>query len=272
MDHLRVNGVDLAVKIAGAGPPVVLVHGFPLSHAMWRPQIAALQPTHRVIAPDLRGFGQSNFVGGAGTNPLSEPRVSMEEFADDVAAMLDLLGVTEPVTFCGLSMGGYVGWQFWRKYRERVARLVICDSRAVADTPEAAQGRAALAKRALAEGPGPVADGMMSKLLAPDTIAHKPEVVDEVRQMIYQASRQGIAGALLGMAARPAVTDLLPEIQVPTLLLVGQHDAISTVAEMRGISEKIPGAKLAVIPDAGHMTTIENPEATNTALLGFLGG
>lgn len=272
MNRVQVNGVDLAVATAGQGAPLLLVHGFPLSHAMWRPQIEALAKTHRVIAPDLRGFGQSNFLGGAGSIPLSEPRVSMEEFADDLNALLDVLGVTEPVTCCGLSMGGYVGWQFWRKYPQRVARLVICDSRAVADTPEGAKGRAELAKRALAEGPGPVAEGMMAKLLAPDTIANQPDLVDDVRQMIYQASRQGIAAALLGMAARPDVTDLLPQISVPTLLIVGEHDAISTVDEMRGIAAKIPGAQLAVIPHAGHMTTIENPAAFNAALIEFLGG
>ena len=272
MNYVRINGADLFVAVSGDGPPIVLGHGFPWSHAMWLPQIQALEKSHRVIAPDLRGFGKSSFIGGAGTNPLSDPRVSMEEFADDIHALLTALDVDGPVTFCGLSMGGYVGWQFWRKYPERVARLVVCDSRAVADTPDAAKGRSELAKRALKEGPGPVAAAMLSKLLAPDTLANKPDVVDDVRHMIFQASRQGIAAALAGMAARPAATDLLPGITVPTLLIVGEQDAISTVDEMRGMSEKIPGAKLEIIPAAGHMTTIENPAAFNAALMGFLGG
>lgn len=272
MKRVKVAGVELAVVDEGSGSPVLLVHGFPLSHAMWQPQIEALRSTHRVIAPDLRGFGASGFVGGAGTNPLSDPRVSMEELADDLNALLDELGVDEPVIFCGLSMGGYVGWQFVRKYPQRVARLVVCDSRAAADTPEAAKGRHALAQRALAEGPEPVAEAMLEKLLAEQTRKEQPEVVDAVRRMIGLASRQGIAAALKGMAARPAAAELLPKISVPTLLIVGEHDAISTVDEMRGMAAAIPGAKLEVIPNAGHMTTIENPQAVNGALLAFVDG
>jgi pimeloyl-ACP methyl ester carboxylesterase len=270
MKRIKANGVELAVVDQGAGAPVLFVHGFPLSHAMWQPQIDALQSSHRVIAPDLRGFGGSNFAGGSGTNALSEPRVSMEEFAEDMLALLDALDLNEPVTFCGLSMGGYVGWQFIRKYPERVARLVVCDSRAVADSPEAAKGRGELAKKVLAEGSTPVAEAMLPKLLAEKTIKNQPKVVEAVQQMIAAASRQGIAAALLGMAARPDATGLLPKIAVPTLLIVGQHDAISTVDEMRGIAEKIPGAQLSVISEAGHMTTIENPTAFNEALVKFL--
>jgi pimeloyl-ACP methyl ester carboxylesterase len=167
-------------------------------------------------------------------------------------------------------MGGYVGWQFLKKYPERVATLVVCDSRAVADTPEAAKGRGELAKRVLAEGQQVVAEAMLAKLLAAATIKEQPAVVESVKQMILQASRRGIAAALLGMAARPAATDLLPKIKVPTLLIVGQEDAISTVDEMRGMAEKIPGASLEVIPNSGHMTTVENPAAVNKALAGFL--
>lgn len=270
MKRIQVNGVELAVLDEGSGPPIFFVHGFPLSHAMWRPQIEAFKGSNRVFAPDLRGFGQSNFLAGGGSHLLAEPRVSMEEFADDMSALLDALGISEPVTFCGLSMGGYVGWQFVRKYPDRLAKLVICDSRAAADTPEAAKGRAELAKKVLAEGSQVAVEGMLAKLLAPATIEKQPDVVATVRTMGLQATRQGVAAALLGMAARPAMFDLLPKIKVPTLLIVGQDDAISTVDEMRGIAEKIPGAKLVVIPNSGHMTTIENPAAFNKALIEFL--
>ncbi len=270
MKRVQVNGVELSVAEEGSGPAILLVHGFPLSHAMWRPQIEALKNEYRVIAPDLRGFGESNFLAGAGSNLLAEPRVSMEEFSDDMSAILDALGIFEPVTFCGLSMGGYVGWQFVRKYPDRLAKLVICDSRAAADTPEAAKGRAELAKKVLAEGSQMAVEGMLAKLLAPASIKNQPDVVAAVLAMGGQATRQGVAAALLGMAARPAMFDLLPKIQIPTLLIVGQEDAISTVDEMRGIAEKIPAAQLAVIPDSGHMTTIENPAAFNKALIEFL--
>lgn len=270
MQRLAVNGVDLAVVDEGQGMPVLFVHGFPLNHAMWQPQIDALRASHRVIAPDLRGFGQSGFRAGAGSHLLVEPRVSMEEFADDMNGLLDALGVNEPVACCGLSMGGYIGWQFARKYPRRLAKLIICDSRAEADAPEVAKGRAELAQRVLAEGSHVAADATIARLLAPKTLNDHPEVVDDLTRMIHQASRQGIAAALAGMAARTAATGLLPQISVPTLLIVGQHDAISTVDEMRAIAEQIPGARLVVIPDAGHMTPIENPAAFNQTLIEFL--
>lgn len=263
MKTVHVHGIDLATVDQGAGPPVLLVHAFPLNHAMWDAQIDALASKYRVIAPDLRGFGQSG---------ISEGTVTMEQFADDLAALLDALEVAEPVVFCGLSMGGYIGWQFYRKHGHRVRAMILCDTRAVADTAEARAARMELIDRVLREGPEPAAQSMIPKLLAPSTIASRPQVVATVQRMILATDPRGIAAAARGIADRPDVTSLLPEIRCPCLVLVGKFDAISTLEEMRCIAAKIPGAKLVTIAGAGHLTPIEQPALTTAAIESFLKG
>lgn len=258
---LTVGDVELALVDRGRGVPLLLVHGFPLDHTMWNAQIDALAEHCRVVAPDLRGFGASQITAGT---------VTMETFAGDLAGLLDVLGIDEPVVVCGLSMGGYVAWQFWRQYAQRLRGLVLCDTRSAADAPEAAHARLETARRVLREGTAPLADAMMPKLLAPQTPAAQPQVVESLRAMIGRAVPEGIAAALRGMAERPDVTGLLGEIRCPALLIVGRHDAISTVDEMEGIARAIPGARLVEIADAGHMTPMENPAAVNQALRQFV--
>lgn len=261
MKRLTVNGVELAIADRGSGRPLVLVHGFPLHHAMWEAQIEALSNRYRVIAPDLRGFGASG---------VTEGTVTMEQFADDLAAMLDALEINEPVALAGLSMGGYIAWAFWRKYPARLQALVFCDTRAGADSPEAAANRLAMAERVVHEGPGPVADAMLPMLTATATPKMHPEVIETLRQMILSTDPRGIAAAARGMAERPEVTSWLPQIACPTLVIVGQQDTISPVAEMRTIAEAIPGAQFVEISDAGHMSPMENPAELNAALGAFL--
>jgi pimeloyl-ACP methyl ester carboxylesterase len=261
MKTLEVNGARLATVDRGTGLPVVLVHGFPLDHTMWDAQVEALSPHYRVIAPDLRGFGRSG---------VTEGKVTMEQLADDLAAMLDALGVDEPVVFCGLSMGGYVAWQFWRKYAARVRALVLCDTRAIADAPDAAAGRLEAADRVLREGPGPLAEAMIPKLLPESSRKRNRHVAESLRRVILGAQPQGIAAAARGMAERPDVTSMLGQIDCPTLVLVGRLDRISTPEEMREIADAIPGARLVPIGEAGHMSPMENPKEVNAALLAFL--
>jgi 3-oxoadipate enol-lactonase len=258
---VRAGAVELLALERGAGMPVVLVHGFPLDHSMWDAQIAALGARFRTIAVDLRGFGSSQVVAGTST---------MEQMADDVAAMLDALGVDEPVVFCGLSMGGYVVFEFWRKHRDRLRALVLCDTRAAADTPEAARGRTELVERVLSEGTVPLADAMLPKLFAPTTLARQPNPATIERQTILAQRPEGVAAALRGMAARRDFRDQLASIDLPTLVIVGEHDAISTVDEMRSIAQAIAGAEFVIVPDAGHMSPLENPDGFNEAIEQFL--
>jgi len=258
---ISVKGIELNVVERGAGVPLVLVHGFPLDHSMWQGQIDAIADVCRVIAPDLRGFGASTVTSGT---------VTMQQFADDVAGLLDALRISGPVVFCGLSMGGYVAWQFALRHRARLAKLILCDTRAVADTPEAAAGRRKTAESVLAEGAKVVAEAMLPKLFAPDTQQTQPQVVEATRQVILRTDPRGIAAALLGMAERPDVSSRLREIDVPALVLCGQHDGIAPPAEMRQIAGTLPHAQYVEIPAAGHMAPLEQPAAVNVALRKFL--
>ena len=263
MKRVFARGLEFGVLDQGQGPPLLFVHGFPLNHAMWNAQVPVFASEHRVLVPDLRGFGQSVDTDGT---------VTMEDFADDLAAMLDALLVREPVVYCGLSMGGYIAWPFVRKYRDRLRGLVLCDTRAVADSPEGVEGRLKLAELVLREGASAAATAMLPKALCGKTLSGHPEVVDAVRAMMLSADPTGIAAALRGMAVRPDVSDRLREIDLRTLVVVGADDVVSPVEEMRGIAAAIPGARFAVIPDAGHLTPVENPRAFNEALASFLSG
>ena len=254
----------LAFEMRGSGRPVLLVHGFPFHRAQWDAQAEALSKQALVVTADLRGFGASAF------EPGFTPEVStMEQHADDLAALLDEAGVKEPVTFVGFSMGGYVAFPFFNRHRRRLAALALCNTRAIADTPDGAAGRATMAAKVLADGPRPLVDGMLPKLLAPDTFAKRPEIVERVRALM-QAPRGAIAAALRGMAQRPDSTPLLPKIDVPTLVVVGEHDAISSPAEMRGIANSIRGARFIQLAGAGHMTTHETPAELSRALVEFV--
>ncbi len=258
---VRAGDVELAVIERGTGMPLLLVHGFPLDHSMWNAQIEALGRQWRVIAPDLRGFGASQITPGA---------VSMDQMADDLAALLDALHVTEPVVLIGLSMGGYVAFQFLRRHAHRLRGLVLCDTRAVPDTAEGAAGRHKLAAQVLGQGAAPVADAMLPKLFGPQARESDPDAVAATRRVILANQPAGIAAALLGMAQRADMTGDLPHIALPTLIIVGQDDAISTVDEMRGMAHSIPHCEFVVIPRSGHMTPLENPVAFNEAVEQFL--
>jgi len=253
--------IELNVFDAGTGHPVLFVHGFPLNHSMWRFQLEEFSKTHRVIAPDLRGFGQSEDSANVSTMPV---------LADDCAAVLDALQIDRPVTLCGLSMGGYVAWQFWKRHPDRLHRLVLCDTRAAADSPEVRQGRRASSDRVLKQGTAFLAESMIEKLFSPKTTSQQPDLVRDVQQMILTNSPQGVSAALLGMAARPDVTDWLPEINIPSLVIVGAADPISPVDEMRAIATALPQSSLQIIPDAGHMSPLEQPAIVNQHLRQFL--
>jgi pimeloyl-ACP methyl ester carboxylesterase len=265
MHRAKIPAGELAYVDRGAGTPVILVHGFPLDHSMWTAQIDDLSRQARVIAPDLRGFGQSP-LGNA--DPIHG--ISMEQFAADVAALLDAIKITDPVVLVGLSMGGYVAWQFARKYPQRLRALAQLDTRAVADTEEARAARLKMADNVAEWGSGRVAEMMGPKLLAPKWFESRPDIVAAVRAMVERTPPAAIAAAQRGMAARPDMTCFLPQIRVPTLVLVGDADVISPPREMQAIAAAIPGAQFVVIPDSGHMTTMEQPEKVIEALRGFI--
>ncbi len=250
-----------AVEDVGQGQPIVLVHGFPLDHTMWSHQIAALSAAFRVVAVDLRGFGRS---------PARDTTVSMADFADDVAAIIEhhQLG---PVVFCGLSMGGYIAWEFQRRHRALLRALILCDTRAVADPPEAAKARRVTAERVLKEGPAFLADTMLPRLFGEKTALTQPEIVEATRRVIETANPIGVAAASRGMADRHDFSGELPSIAIPTLVIVGEQDVISPAEEMTAIAHRMPQAQLRVIPGVGHMAPLEAPAAVNEAIREFVG-
>jgi len=254
----------LAFTDRGIGPVVVPLHGFPLSRVMWARQIEALSASYRVIAPDLRGHGES---------PVPDGVYTMESMADDVVELLDRLGIDDPVALGGLSMGGYVALALALKHPNRVRALMLLDTKAEADSPEAAEGREKSAKAVLEAGhPGSVVEAMIPKLFAEATIKENPGLVDSFRALMEKTSAAGVAGALRGMAVRPDQTGRLGEIQVPSLVIVGEHDAITPPEGARAMAEALPESRFEVIPGAGHLAPCENPEAVNAVILKFLGG
>jgi len=262
MSKLVLPGVELALADHGTGRPVVLIHGFPMDHSIWARQVQSLAPHYRVITPDLRGSGRSSVTPG---------KVTVEQWADDLAAMLDALKIVEPVVLGGLSMGGYVAFRFFQAHRSRLAGLILCDTRAAADTPQAAAGRLDTAQRLERESGQFLADTMPPRLLAPATLDGKPEVVDHLRRMILAGDPVGYAATLRGLAERPNFTPLLSQIDCPTLLIVGRHDAISTMAEMNAMARAIPGSRIVEIDNAGHVTPLEAPGEVSRAMERFLG-
>lgn len=259
MSQLEISGQKFHVVHEGEGSPIVFLHGFPLDHSMWKHQRADFKKSHRVIIPCLRGFGES---------PTQIDAVSLAGHADDLNAILDRLGIREPVVLCGLSMGGYIAFRFWEKYAARVKSLILCDTKATADTEEAAKGRLATADKVLQRGSEVMAEGMLPKLFAKET---PPDVIEETKRVIVATSPKTIAAALRALAARPDSTPLLASINVPTLAIVGEHDAITKPEDMEAMTNGISGAKLVRIPNAGHMAPLEQPAAVKAAIRSFLG-
>jgi 3-oxoadipate enol-lactonase len=258
----RINGINLAYNDQGTGIALIFLHAFPLNRTMWRPQEEVLSRRYRVITVDLRGHGGSDA-------PLW--RFTLEQYADDMAGLMDHLSIPRAV-LVGLSMGGYVGFAFYRKYAERVRGLVLADTRAQADTEEARTGRFNLAQTAFRQGPGAVADIMIPKLFGATSLKTKPDLVDHVRRMITGNEVSGIIVDLIAMGDRPDSLSLLPQITCPTVVIVGEEDHTTPAADARLIAQGIAGAKLAVIPGAGHISNLEQPEQFNKIVGEFAAG
>jgi 3-oxoadipate enol-lactonase len=258
-----IGAIDMSYEDHGIGQPVIFLHAFPLNRAMWEGQISALldEQRYRLVAPDLRGFGESTLND-------DEPS-TMERFADDIAGLMDALGMKQAV-LCGLSMGGYIAFAFYRKYPKRVSGLILADTRANADNEEGKANRERVAQVALQQGPDAIADMQVPRLLSEYTLTHHPEVELRVRQLISDATPQGIAAASRGMALRPDSTPLLVTITCPTLVIVGEQDALAPPEVAHAYAAQIPNAQLVTIPHAGHLSNLEQPAAFLDAVRTFL--
>lgn len=254
----QINNVLLAYEDHGVGLPVIFLHAFPLNRQMWAGELPVFlaEQRYRVIALDWRGFGDSEIASS-----VIKPVIStMTMFADDVAGLMDRLGIRQAV-LCGLSMGGYAAFAFAQKYPERLRGLILADTRPGADTPEAKANREHVALLAERQGTGAVADLLLPRLLADYTRQHHPEVERRVRQLIESAAPQGLAAASRGMAVRADSSELLAKIACPTLVLVGEEDALTPPSVAREYAARIPGAHMAQIRYAGHLANLEQPDA-----------
>ena len=249
----------IAYEDIGSGIPIVFVHGFPLRRTIWKPQLKSLGQLSRCIAPDLRGFGES----------IVEGPYSMDQYADDIAALLDTCSIPRAV-IAGCSMGGYVAFAFWRRYSDRVLGLVLCDTRPAADTEAALVKRREMICSAREGGSPAVADAMIESLLGPSTRRRNPEVEREVRAMISGAPVEGVVGAIEAMMARPDSTPTLASIDAPTLIVTGEEDAITPVKDAETMHDAIRGSTLELVPGAGHLSNFERPAAFNAVLGHFL--
>ena len=257
---INLRDFDMAYEERGSGLPLLLVHGFPLNRQMWQPQMEDISDA-RLVAPDLRGHGESD--------PVPGPYL-METLAEDCHLLLESRGVQEPAVVCGLSMGGYVALAYYRRHPDRVAGLVLAATRAGADSPEGKQNRDKMAHLAQDQGVQAIVDSMLPKMLAPKAYAEQPDLVDRIREIMEQTSVAGCIGALLGMKDRPDSIALLPEIRVPALIVHGTDDQIIPFAEAETMHNAIPESSLRLLPDAGHLLNMEQPDLFNQALRNFL--
>jgi len=255
----QVNGISIAYSDEGTGLPIVFLHAFPLNRTMWATQEKALSSQFRIITIDLRGHGESDA-------PLW--RYTLDQSADDVSTLLDHLGIQRAL-FVGLSMGGYILFAFYRKHAARVKGLVLADTRAQADTEEGRDGRFRMAQTAYKKGPSAIADLMIPKLLSPQTIEKRPDLVQQVRAMIENNQISGIAGDLMAMAERPDSVPLLSQITCPAQIIVGELDQATPPSDAKLMADQIPNASLAVVPRAAHLANLEQPEAFNQIIAIF---
>jgi 3-oxoadipate enol-lactonase len=260
MPQITSGDAEIFYQILGDGAPVVLLHPFPVHHEFWLPVAQALQGRYRLILPDLRGHGASGVGGGPAT---------MEKHAADLLCMLDEAGVGRAV-FVGVSIGGYVLFEFLRRYRNRISALVLCNTKPQADTPEARAVRIQAAADVLERGTELFFEGMLPKLIGKSTHTARPDLVLGALRMMRKMSTQDVAMAQRGMADRPDSVGTLAAIKVPTLILTGDEDTMTGVAEAEAMRKNIPGSVLKVIEKAGHYSPWEQPVEVGKLLRQFL--
>lgn len=259
MIHIPSGDAEIAYQILGTGPPLVLLHPFPANHELWLPAAQALTPRYQLILPDLRGHGDS----GAGEGPAT-----MEKHAADIARILDHAGVGR-VPLAGVSIGGYVLFEFWRRYRGRAAALALCNTKAQADSPEAKASRLQAAAEVVEGGTEPFFESMIPKLLGQTTRDSRPDLVDGALRMMRKMSPGNVAQVQRGMAQRPDSLPDLKTINVPTLLITGDEDILTGPAEAELMRQNIPGSELKIIPHAGHYSPWEQPAEVGQLLRQF---
>ncbi|HRE84368.1 MAG TPA: alpha/beta fold hydrolase [Opitutaceae bacterium] len=257
-DNLTLSFDDLGPRSC---PVLLLIHGHPFDRSMWAPQIQAAQAKGwRALAPDLRGYGQSGITPG---------KVAFKTFADDLAALLRHVDVTQAV-IAGLSMGGQIVMELFHHAPELFRATVLADTSPAPETPEGRRQRTAMAHRLETEGMSGYAHEVLPRMISPRTIARDPKVADHVLQMMLSTSPQGAAAALRGRAERRDYRDLIRTIEVPSLIMVGREDSFISQADAEAVHRSLPASEFAIIDDAGHLPNLEQPQRFNTAFFDFI--
>jgi len=258
--QIKSSDAEIAYRVLGEGPPVVLLHPFPANHEFWLPLAEALSTRYRVILPDMRGHGDS----GIGDGPAT-----MEKHAADIARVMDDAEIGR-APLVGVSIGGYALFEFWRRSRERIAALCLCNTKAPADAAEARAGRLQAANDVIERGTEPFFQSMVPRLLGKNTCEARPDLVEGALRMMRKMSPEDVAQVQRGMAARPDSVDTLKTINVPTLIVTGDEDILTGVNEADLMRQHISDSQLRVIPKAGHYSAWEQPEEAGKLLRQFL--
>jgi 3-oxoadipate enol-lactonase len=256
------TGTPIAYDDRGTGTTLVLVHAFPLCRAIWAPQVPALADTCRVLTPDVFGFGESGLPAGGWT---------VDAMADALADWLSGIGVTGSVVFGGLSMGGYIALAFARRHPDRVKGLILADTRADADTPEAKANRDKTIALVEEKGPAVLIEQMMPKMVSDTTRQERPKVVEAVRAMGAAQTVAGVAAGLRALRDRPDSTSALNTFRFPVLVLVGGDDALTPPALAHAMEEKLSDVTLETLWSAGHLSNLETPDEFTMAVRRWVG-
>ncbi len=240
--------------------PVIFLHGFPFSHEMWSEQLEMVSKTDRAIAYDIRGHGRS-YVG--------EAQFTIEHHVDDLLGLLDHVKL-RTVVIVGLSMGGYIALRALERNPDRFRAAVLCNTKSEPDNNEGKIKRFDTMKAVRQHGSEVFAEAFVKNVFAPESFTTKTSAIATIKNIIKQTPSLSIAGTLLALASRTDTTPSLAEIKMPTLILVGEKDVTTPPAQSQSMHQKIVGSELHIIPDAAHMSNLENPEEFNKHLLSFL--
>lgn len=260
MNKITSDDAEIFYDISGSGPPVLLLHPFPAHHEFWLPSAPLLASRYRMVMPDLRGHGESSLGTGAAT---------MDKHALDLARVMDAEGIGQ-APLVGVSIGGYIAFEFWRRFRDRLTGLVLSNTKASEDTPEARGARLEAARDVVKRGTEPFFESMLTKLLGETTRRSRPDLVAGGLRMMRKMSAEDVAGVQRGMAERPDSTATLKSISVPVLIITGDEDVLTGVAEAELMKQHIPGSQMKIIPKAGHYSPWEQPENVGKLVRSFL--
>lgn len=260
MSTVRSGDADIFYEVLGSGPAIILLHPFPVRHEFWYPLAPFLTPRYTLVLPDLRGHGNS----GVGEGPAT-----MGKHAEDLCQVCAAVGVSKAV-FAGVSISGYILMEFWRRHRQRVCALLLCNTRAPADSEESRRNRLKSIEQVRQNGPSGFLDSTVTNLLGATTRRNRPDIVQKAREMMNTMSVPGIAAAQAGMAERPDSRATLQTVDVPTLIIAGAEDSFAPLSESQLMKHNIANSRLEVIPESGHYSVLEQPELCGKIIRRFL--